>query len=171
MLDMYGQRECTITIQGKQVKGREILLPIPPSENTRVTPNFACMYANSKRKGALKNSTNYNRWINASRNLLRKGKLPIITGNVTAYVTLVFPDNRTRDADNRLKGLFDSWTKSECLIEDDRFIDTVILNKKVIKGMSFCLSFLMSSSDIQDLGLTLNQNYLNSVCARLSNED
>lgn len=171
MLNNYGQRECTVTIQGKQVKGREVILPIPPSENTRVTPNFACMYANSKKKGALKNSTDYNRWINASRNLLRKGKLPIIKGNVTAYVTLVFPDNRTRDADNRLKGLFDSWTKSECLIEDDRFIDTVILNKKVIKGQSFCLSFVMSSDELSDLGLTLNKDYLDSVCERLSNEN
>ena len=61
--------------------------------------------------------------------------------------------------------------KLECLIEDDRFIDTVILNKKVIKGLSFCLSFVMSSDDLSDLGLTLNKDYLDSVCERLSNEN
>lgn len=172
-LDCYGQWQAFINIGGKKkVPCRQIVLPMPPSENTRLEVNWGAVknvvaggyysgFTSKRKKGAvMKNSTIYNQWINASVNLLKKGKLPKLQGEVIALVSLVFPDRVTRDNDNREKALFDAIKKCEHLIDDDVQISTHTSTKTIIKGKNFVLVFLVEKSQLERVGFEISKDYL-----------
>lgn len=170
MLPEYKQCICKLHIQGKEIMAREIILPMPPSENDRLEVNWSGVnsyslgtyYANSKRtkRGVLKNSTQYNRWLHLASSMLRKGQLPVIKGDVVVFVTLVFPDFKKRDADNRLKALFDSFTQSEHLIEDDSKITLHTVEKRVVPKKEFVIAYVFERSLLPELGIELAESYL-----------
>ena len=170
MLPEYKQCTCKLHIQGHELMAREIILPMPPSENDRLEVNwdgvknysFGGFYSNSKRtkKGVLRNSTQYNRWLHLAASMLRKGQLPKLEGEVVVFVTLVFPDFRKRDADNRLKALFDSFTQSGHLIEDDSKIVLHTVEKRVVPRKEFVMAYVFERSQMPDLGIELADSYL-----------
>lgn len=151
--DIYGQCNCTLNIFGKEVKGRQVILPLPPTENRRLevtaVSNFvSTYYAGARKKRVVHNSTQYARWLQAAATLLRKGKLPPYTEPVCVFITVVFPDNRVRDAQNREKALFDTMEKSGCLIDNDTNIYFHTTSKKIVKGKSFVLAYVFPASQM-----------------------
>lgn len=170
MLPEYKQCDCKLHIQGHELMAREVILPMPPSENERLEVNwdgvknysFGGYYANAKRtkKGVLRNSSMYNRWLHLAASMLKKGHLPKLEGEVVVFVTLVFPDFRKRDADNRLKALFDAFTQSGHLIEDDSKIVLHTVEKRVVPSKSFVIAYVFERSKMPDLGIELADSYL-----------
>ncbi len=166
-----GQWMVKLKLNGKEIMGREIVLPMPPSENQRLEVNWRKAkevvygsYTSSSRgrsySGAVHNTKAYNQWKSAAIHLLRAGKLPIIEGEVVVFVTLVFPDRQRRDADNRMKALFDAFTQCEALIEDDSLIVMHTVNRRIIKGSSFCVAHLVPKDSIGHLGFEIDDSYL-----------
>ena len=176
-LSEYGQRMVLIHIGGEKIRGREIILPMPPSENDRLELDyqgakamFNGYYRNSrktKKRGIFRNSTSYNRWINAARLALRRGKLPAIADPVAVLLTVVFPDNKRRDAQNREKAFFDALTQSECVYNDDVQVEMHSTTKKIIKDQSFVLAYVFKLSDMPSNDLQVNDDYLNEVACSL----
>lgn len=175
-MNCYGQWQAFINIgTHKKVPCRQIVLPMPPSENTRLEVNWGAVknviaggyysgFTTRRKKGAVvKNSTQYNQWVNASVNLLKKGKLPKLEGEVIALVSLVFPDKVTRDNDNREKALFDAIKKCEHLIDDDVQISTHTSTKTIIKGKNFVLVFLIEKSKLERIGFEISADYLTKI--------
>lgn len=168
-LSAYGQRMVEITIGDHKVRGREIVLPMPPSENDRLELDyqgakamFNGYYRNSTRhkRGIFKNTTAYNRWINAARLALRRGKLSAYEAPVCVLLTVVFPDNRRRDPQNREKAFFDALTQSECVYKDDVQVALHLTEKRVIAGKSFVLAYVFALSELPQNDLAVNQDYL-----------
>lgn len=181
-MECYGQWEAFINVFGHQkVPCRQIVLPMPPSENTRLEVNWGAVknhiaggyyaqFSTKRKKSAVvKNSTMYNQWISASVNMLKKGKLPKLEGEVIALVSLVFPDNVVRDADNREKALFDAIKKCEHLIDDDVQIVVHTSTKQIIKGKNFVLVFLVERSRLDRLGFEVSREYLESIAQEIPN--
>lgn len=150
----YGQREVNITLFGKKLQAREIILPMPPSENERLQGRVIrgkCLFHNTK---------TYNVWLERARQACMKGKLAQYEEEVTVFVTVVFPDNRRRDNQNREKPLFDAMTKSGCVYKDDCLIKQHFTREEVIKGQSFVLVYVVPYKDLtlDEFGVT--QDYL-----------
>ena len=162
----YGQWECTITIADKKIYARQIVLPMTPSENERLSP----MFARGKSISRLRNSTKYNRFLNVCQTFLRKGRLPIMEGDLAVFVTEVFPDNRKRDVDNRIKALFDIFTKSEHLITDDSQIVTLKVDKFVIQNYNFIIAFVVKSDDLPTKYFSLDKSFLQDLGRKIQDE-
>ena len=167
---MFGQIEVDVTMNGKKVRGRRVILPMPPSENTRLVVNYdgvhdlmAHRFSGSKKtkRGTLRNSTKYNQWIAGASNLLKKGKLPMLEGDCTVLLTVVFPDNRVRDAQNREKALFDAFTASGCIYKDDFNIKLHATHKTVIEGHSFVIAMIFKYGECD--ALTIDEDYIKGV--------
>lgn len=172
-LDCFGQWQAYINIGShKKIPCRQIVLPMPPSVNERLEVNWGAVKnvvaggyysgftTRRKKQSVMKNSTVYNQWINASVNLLKKGKLPKLEGEVIALISLVFPDHVTRDNDNREKALFDAIKKCEHLIDDDVQISTHTSTKTIIKSKNFVLVFLIEKSKLERIGFEISNDYL-----------
>ena len=174
---IYGQTLCRITIGEKVINARQIILPLPPSENDRLEVDFGAVksflgsyYSRSqrhKRKGLMKNSTNYNRWLQAATTLLKKGKLPQMLGPVCVLLTVVFPDNRVRDAQNREKPTFDCMQYSECLIENDVNVTFHCTDRRVIKGKAFILAYVFPRDALENNPFIVNEDYLQSIAEKI----
>ncbi len=138
----YGQREVNITLFGNKVQAREIILPMPPSENIRLEGRVVkgrCQFHNSKE---------YNIWLERARQACMKGKLAQLEEEVTVFVTVVFPDARRRDNQNREKPLFDAMTKSGCVYKDDCLIKQHFTREEIIKGQSFVLVYVVPYKEL-----------------------
>ena len=181
-MNCYGQWQAFINIGGKKkVPCRQIVLPMPPSENTRLEVNWQAVKnvvaggyysgftTKRKKQAVVKNSTLYNQWVNASINMLKKGQLPKLEGEVIALVSLVFPDHVTRDNDNREKALFDAIKKCDHLIDDDVQISTHTSTKTIIKGKNFVLVFLVEKSQLERIGFEVSNEYLLKVSEDIPN--
>lgn len=164
----FRQRQAVIKLDGQEVKAREILLSMPPSENERlkvdwrgVSNKLTNAYANSRR-GTLKNSTHYNRWLTFASCCLKAGKPPIIRGDVGCILNVIFPDNHIRDAQNREKAFFDALEKSGCVIENDTNIVWHSTRKIIIPEYSFILAYVFSMAEIKSLPFFVNDAYLHA---------
>lgn len=186
MLPQYGQWDALITIQGVKYKGREVILPLPPSENERLKPDWNAIKHTEfggyydhlnvrKKRGVLKNSTVYNRWLNAAKNLLLKGKLPQLKGEVIAFVTIVFPDHKRRDGQNRLKALYDCMTfdekKKSGIYADDHLVTTGFFDVRIIPNQSFVVVHLVEKEKLPRFDFQIDEGYLNTIAERISNEN
>ena len=182
MLQQYGQWKGVITIENERIDGRVIVLPMPPSENERLTMNWqkakevvaGGYYANfntKKKVGTLRNSTIYNRWLSASATLLKKGKLPVIEEPVAVFVYEIFPDNLRRDADNRLKGLFDAMTKSGHVWKDDSLVTLFTAEKLVRKGHNFVLAFVVKRNELPKLWIEVKEDFLQQIAENIQKHD
>lgn len=150
----YGQREVNITLFGNKVKAREIVLPMPPSENVRLEGRVIrgrCQFHNTKE---------YNIWLERARQACRKGKLTMFEEPVSVFVTVVFPDHKRRDNQNREKPLFDAMTKSECVYRDDCLIKQHFTREEVIKGQSFVLVYVVPYSALSLDEFAVDSDYL-----------
>lgn len=160
----YGQREVYLTLNGNKVKGRQVVLPMPPTENNRHQPIV--------RRGhpVLINTTAYNSWLNAARNALMKGKLPKLDGDVSVLVMVVFPDERRRDAQNREKALFDAFTQSGCVYEDDCKIKLHATMKQTIKNESAVIAYIVPYEALMLDDLMLNEQSLKDLITQAKDE-
>lgn len=175
----YGQWLCNIKLYGEKIASRLVVLPMPPSENQRLEVDWekskevvlGGMYANfksPKKKGAMHNSRLYNQWKNAASNLLKVGKFEKLKGDLIVFVTLVFPDNRRRDADNRIKPLFDAFTQSGRLIEDDSQIVLHTVSKTIVKN-KFCVIALVCERESlpSKLGFEMTQEHIEKLTSNV----
>lgn len=169
MFECFGQTECKIKMHGKEITARQIVLPMPPSENKRLELDYvgtkiflANKYNNSKRgkRGVLRNSTEYNQWLAAAANALKKGKYPKIMENVTCFIEVVFPDHHRRDVQNRSKAFFDALTASGHIFEDDCQVELFSMHKTIIQGSSFIVAFLMPSSAVPTLDIKIDADFV-----------
>lgn len=179
MLDQFGQWKTNVLIQDKRIEGRLVVLPMPPSENERLAVNWAkakeviaggyYSSLNTKRtkRGAVTLSKVYKSWKCASINLLKKGKFEKLTGPLAVFVIEVFPDNRRRDTDNRLKGLFDAMTECEHLIEDDSQIVLHTVEKRVISKKMFCVAFVLPREELPQLWIEVKQEWLEGIAKKI----
>lgn len=174
MLEYFGQWETNVTIQGTKVKGRLVVLPMPPSENERLVTNWAKAkevvaggyykdFGGKSKRGAVTNSKIYNQWKHASATLLKKGNFPMLNGEIAVIIVEVFPDKRRRDIDNRVKGLFDAMTQSGHLFADDSQIVLQTVEKKVISKKSFIMAFVLEKKDIPPLWINVNDSFLSNI--------
>lgn len=176
MFESFGQNRCNITINGKKFEARQILLPMPPTENRRLELDYvgtkvflANKFNSSKRgkRGVLRNSTEYNQWISAAANALKKGRLPKITEPVTVFIECVFPNNRRRDVQNRSKAFFDALTASEHIFEDDCQVELFSMHKTVIKDASFILAYLFPTASLPVTDVKINEDYIKQIAEAL----
>lgn len=161
----YGQREVNLTIGGNKIKAREIVLPMPPTENNRHQPVKRGSHV------ALCNTTVYNKWLNMAKHALMKGKLPRIDGDVTVIFTVVFPDMRRRDAQNREKATFDAFTQSGCVYEDDCNIRLHITRKEILKDEMYVLAYVMPYEEFKLEDLLLSEEFLKTTIEKAKEED
>lgn len=174
----YGQRECYITLdkvgtnEQERILGREVVLPMSVSKNNWVSVNwnavketaFSGYYKNSKTKrGVLHASQAYNSYKNLARNLLMKGKLPEFTGDVVVLLTMVFPDNRRRDAQNYSQVVYDAMQDSGCLFKDDSQIVFTSISKVIIKDKSLIVGYVFEADKVERLPYQINAEYLNEI--------
>lgn len=174
----YGQRECYITLdkvgtnEQEKILGREVVLPMSVSKNNWVSVNwnavketaFSGYYKNSKTKrGVLHASQAYNSYKNLARNLLMKGKLPEFTGDVVVLLTMIFPDNRRRDAQNYSQVVYDAMQDSKCLFKDDSQIVFTSISKVIIKDKSLIVGYVFEADKVERLPYQINAEYLNEI--------
>ena len=161
----FRQSNCVISMYGQEIECREILLSMPPSENERLTIDWrgaqnALTRSYSKSRRALKNSTDYNRWLNFASACLKCGQPPKIEGDVGCILNVVFPDNKVRDAQNREKAFFDALEKSGCVIENDTNIVWHTTNKIILPRYSFILAYVFSMDAVKNCPFFINGDYL-----------
>lgn len=173
---IFGQSECTLLLFGKEIRGRQVILPLPPSENTRLqvdvgaVQNFlSAYYANSqtRRRGLLHNSNHYSRWMQAAATLLRKGKFEPYREKVCVLLTVVFPDNRIRDAQNREKALFDAMQKSTCLIDNDVNISFHVTDRRLVRGKGFILAYVFPRSELPANPFSVSDEQLEQIAQQV----
>lgn len=171
MID-YRQTRVMITCEGKKIEARQIILPMCPSENERLEVNwagvkntmFGGVFKNGKKKqGVLKNSTFYNRWKRASSTLMRIGKLPQLKGELAVFLTVVFPDNHTRDAPNRIKAVLDAMQESEHVFENDKQVTMLTCCRKIIKDEQFLLAYVVEREKLGHTWFEVNDEYIGSL--------
>lgn len=170
---IFGQTNAILTVYGKQIKCRQVILPMPPSENARLEPGavngFGPLFANSKRGKSkrMHNSTVYNQWKKQAVTHLRKGRLTPLDGPIGVIITVVFPDYRIRDAQNREKGLFDAMEQSRCLFDNDTNVVFHVTEKRIVKGSSFVLAFVFPMSELGVSDYQINDEYLSRVAEKV----
>lgn len=176
MFEQFGQTECKLKLHGREITARQIILPMPPSENKRLELDYvgtklflANKYKGSKnsKRGVLRNSTEYNQWISAAANALKKGKYPKITEAVTCFIEVVFPDHHRRDVQNRAKAFFDALTASGHVFEDDCQVELFSMHRSIIAGSSFILAYLMPSSELPDVDIKLSDEFVKKVAEQV----
>ncbi len=171
-----GQSRVVLQIQGRQIPAREIVLPLPPSENALTQINYACVkaiVAGKGRRGPDRIKTRrYNQWIDNARRQLMKGKLPRIEGDVAVFITFVFGDRRLRDAQNYEKALFDGMTQSGCVWADDSQVAMHTTERAYAKGLPFALAYVVRAEDLATAGrpwFLLGPDDIAAVIGRVSN--
>lgn len=176
MFEQFGQTECKLKLHGREIKARQIILPMPPSENKRLELDYvgtklflANKYkgAKSNKRGVLRNSTEYNQWISAAANALKKGKYPKITEGVTCFIEVVFPDRHRRDVQNRAKAFFDALTASGHVFEDDCQVELFSMHRTIITGSSFILAYLMPSSELPGVDIKLPEEFVQKIAEQV----
>ena len=156
-----GQRPRQIHFQGGTfaIEGREILLPLPPSENQRLEPRF--------RSRGFKNTSQYNSWLHYANRALRAGRYEMIEGDVVVCMNTIFPDLRRRDAQNYEKAMFDALTQSECVYKDDSNVKFHTNNTLIIKGMALIMAYVFPlnqfTTTISFREMALDGDYISSV--------
>ncbi len=176
MFEQYGQTECKLKLHGREIVARQIILPMPPSENKRLELDYigtkmflANKFAKSKsgKRGVLRNSTEYNQWISAAANALKKGKYPKITEGVTCFIEVVFPDKHRRDVQNRAKAFFDALTASGHVFEDDCQVELFSMHRNIIAGRSFILAYLMPSHVLPDVDIKVPEDFVKQIAEKI----
>lgn len=170
----FGQRECKVTLFGQKVTAREIVLPMPPSENDRLEASVKHFTdAAGKKRHAVRfhNTKKYNQWLALAQTMLMKGKLEQFETPVTVITTVVFPDNLRRDNQNREKALFDAMTKSGCVYRDDCLIKQHFTREEVIKGQSFVLVYVIPYAQLPLDDMAVSQEYLAQKYAQAMYEE
>lgn len=135
----WGQKFATAHLDsGIKVEGREILLPLSPSDNRRLQPT---------RQGRLVNGFEYRAWLVRAVRALKKFQLMAYPKEVPLYVwtLVVLPDHR-RDHHNFQKALYDAFEQSESVLTNDRQIVERHTKGIVIKGFAFTLSYVFPVS-------------------------
>lgn len=182
MLEFYGQWQTEITVHEKQIKGRLVVLPMPPSENERLVANWekarevvaGGYYANfngKTKRGAVTNSRLYNQWKSASSNLLRKGKLEQLKGDIAVLVIEIFPDNRRRDIDNRVKGLFDAMTQCEHMFSDDSQVSLLTVEKRVMAKKNFVIAFVLPRTELPEMWFNVESAFIKKIADTIPEVD
>lgn len=166
---IYGQHEVILSLHDKEVKAREIILPLPPSDNEHLEVNWPVVnswYKNSSKRAyggkVLKNSTKYNRWIDFVASMLKKGKLPPLEDELFALITVVVSNKRRTDSANREKALFDGIQKSGCVYLDDSQVVGHQNMKTIVGGKNFVVVYILRVKDIK-IHYALDQDYLNKI--------
>ena len=176
----YGQRYVNLHFGEKTIKAREIVLPMPPSENKRLEIDFQGVkqmlhhvYHNSRatKRGTLRNSTEYNQWLNAAAHLLKKGKYPVIDCKVAILITVVFPDEKRRDPQNREKAFFDALVRSGCVIRDDCLVEFHTMKREIVRGMAFVAAYVLDMESMPDLDVAINKGYLAEIVDRIKADE
>lgn len=132
----WGQRFATVKDDetGKVIEGREILLPLSPSDDARLMPS---------KHGGLCNTFPYRAWLSRAERALKRHLLAPYTKDVPLYVyTVVVMPNRRSDHHNYQKALYDSFQNSGCVLENDRQIVERHTVGMVIKDRAFTLSYV-----------------------------
>ena len=131
----WRQSRAKLTLDdGKELIGREILLPLSPSDDRRLMPT---------RQGRLCNTYDYRAWLCRARECLRIYQLVPYPKDqpLFVYTLVVMPNNRS-DHHNFQKALYDSFEQSGCVLTNDRQIVERHTKGMVIKGMAFTLSYV-----------------------------
>lgn len=169
-LEKYGQKPVMINVGEEKIIAREIVLPLPPSENARLQVNYQgakqmlIKYRKYQKKtGVFMNTEQYKRWMNISCIALRQNRLPVITDPVGVLMTVIFPDNRRRDAQNREKAFFDALTQSRCVYADDEQVAMHCTIKKIIKKHSLLVAYVFKLSDLKTNIFSINDDYLKQI--------
>lgn len=161
----YGQQEVYINLNDKanteRFIGRQIILPMSVSKNDWIEVNWQAVksrafngyYANSKRgkTGILKASTAYNRYKSLASHLLKKGKLPMLEGDIAVLMTVVFGDRKVRDAQNYTQVVYDAMEESQCLFKNDCQIKFSSTLKEYIKGENFILAYVFELDKVSNI--------------------
>lgn len=179
---IYGQCPARITLYGKQINVRRIVLPMPPSENDRLEPNFQALnqksdflgrYFNGSKKnkirrrgGVLKNSTQYNSWLHAAATILKAGKFPTFDEPVYVLYTVVFPDRKLRDAPNREKAFLDALQHGG-VYTNDNLVKRLFIEERIIKGKQFVHALVFPVAELPWIDLMMDQDYLNKVAEQI----
>ena len=170
----YGQREVYINLNDKvnaeRFIGRQIILPMSISKNDWIEVNWQAVkshafngyYANSKKgkTGILKASTAYNRYKALASHLLKKGKLPMLKGDIVVLMTVVFGDRKVRDAQNYTQVVYDAMEDSGCLFENDTQIKFSSTLKEYIKGQNFILAYVFELNKVTNIAWTSTHEQL-----------
>lgn len=175
----YGQKVVRVHVGEDSCEARQIVLPMPPSENERITINYAGLresmeqYGRKRSKrGIFCNTKEYNAWLNLASHQLRKGLLPALQNDVAVFMTVVFPDNKRRDAQNREKAFFDALTQSECVYLDDSQVKLHTNRCLVRKGFSFITAYVAELKDLPvQLAYDLNNNVLEKIVEMVNEGD
>ena len=141
----WRQLECVVTMGGKSVHGRRILLPLPPSENKRLMP------ARCSRR--LINTSIYSHWLIRARDALNKNKLGLFVEDpkvpLFVFTILVYSDLR-RDVVNYEKAIYDAFQTSSNVLVNDRQI-----KERHTKGFyckeapcEYVISYLLKQDDL-----------------------
>lgn len=177
----YGQTVVKIHVGDESCEARQIILPMPPSENERIAINYAGLReqmedygygrARSKR-GVFRNTKEYNSWLAFASKQLRKGLLPILENDVAVFMTVVFPDYRRRDAQNREKAFFDALTQSEHVYRDDSQVMLHTNRCVVKKGFSFITAYVAELKDMpMQLAYDINNELLDKIAEMVHESD
>lgn len=108
----------------------QVLLPLPPTANQRLMPVY--------QKGHLRliKSTAYRKWQEACVYKVKSdlGQFTQLTEDVHLTVIAHFPDRRTRDLDNLLKGTCDVLTMAGVYDDDSHITDIHIQRGEIFKN-------------------------------------
>ena len=173
----YGQHEARINLNDKindeVFIGREVLLPMSISKNDWIEVNWNAVkahafngyYANSKKgkQGVLKASTAYNRYKSMASHLLKKGKLPLLKGDIAVLMTVVFGDKKRRDAQNYTQVVYDAMELCQSLFENDTQIKYSSVLKEYIKGQNFILAYVFELDKIKNIPWTPTLEQLQNI--------
>lgn len=158
----FGQRPVSICIDNTFLEGREILLPLPPSENKRIEPRF--------RSKGFKNTAEYSSWLNYASHELKAGRYTQIENEVVVCINTIFPDLRKRDAQNYEKPLFDAMTQSECVYSDDSKVKFHTNSTLIVKDMRLILAYVFPFSDFIKTDffgkISVNAEYVGSIIGK-----
>lgn len=111
----WRQTPCLLKMCGASIESRRILLPLPPSDNDRLSCS----------RGRIISSEHYRKWSHRAQNMLAKFKLEMFAPELTTALhafTIVVLQNRKSDIHNYEKSLFDAIEKSERVYANDRQI-------------------------------------------------
>ena len=96
------------------------VLPLPPSTNHGYHTSKGRWYKDEK----------VITWENECLWILKKEKIRPIKGKVSVLIHYVFPDNRKRDIDGKIKFILDLLTKAG-VYKDDNQVTKLIVSKQI----------------------------------------
>ncbi len=110
----WRQENCVMTMGGRNIEGRRMLLPLPPSENQRLMA--------ARNRKVFVNTPLYNRWLGRASAALMKAKFPKFSEDKSeplfVFTILVYSNTR-RDVTNYEKSLYDAFSRSGHVYVDD----------------------------------------------------